>query len=173
VLAVRVIVFSIVWLVTWGKLSFWLLPNLTEDVGFFDSFRPAYECTFNTKSDGDDQSCAVPDKDGGGADLGAEGVEDEEKLPEDRAEDDEEDENNADEDQDVDDELGNDSIDDDDDDVEEQSANGGNDNGYEMISAEDVENGSGRHGDEVAAAADDDDGERRSVRRRKGKRRIT
>ena len=171
-LAVRVIVFSIVWLVTWGKLSFWLLPNLTEDVGFFDSFRPAYECTFNTKSDGDDQSCAVPDKDGGGADLGAEGVEDEEKLPEDRAEDDEEDENNADEDQDVDDELGNDSIDDDDD-VEEQSANGGNDNGYEMISAEDVENGSGRHGDEVAAAADDDDGERRSVRRRKGKRRIT
>ena len=26
-----------------GKHHFWFLPNLTEDVGFFDSFRPLYK----------------------------------------------------------------------------------------------------------------------------------
>lgn len=27
---------------TWGKHHFWLLPNLTEDCGFFESFKPFY-----------------------------------------------------------------------------------------------------------------------------------
>ena len=28
---------------TFGKHHFWLLPNLTEDMGFFDSFKPLYK----------------------------------------------------------------------------------------------------------------------------------
>ena len=40
---VRMILFCIVWGLTFGKHHFWLLPNLTEDVGFFDSFKPLYK----------------------------------------------------------------------------------------------------------------------------------
>lgn len=38
----RHIVFFFLWALTFGKLHFWLLPNLTEDVGFFESFWPLY-----------------------------------------------------------------------------------------------------------------------------------
>ncbi|XP_059357556.1 translocation protein SEC62 isoform X1 [Carassius carassius] len=38
----RCILFLIIWLVTGGRHHFWLLPNLTADVGFIDSFRPLY-----------------------------------------------------------------------------------------------------------------------------------
>lgn len=37
------VIFTIVWLITFGKHHFWLLPNLTEDVGFFESFWPLYK----------------------------------------------------------------------------------------------------------------------------------
>jgi translocation protein SEC62 len=39
----RFIVFCLVWAITFGKHHFWLLPNLTEDVGFFASFWPLYQ----------------------------------------------------------------------------------------------------------------------------------
>merc|ERR1711971_1165957 len=29
-----------------GKLRFWIFPNLTEDVGFFESFWPIYDYTY-------------------------------------------------------------------------------------------------------------------------------
>jgi len=29
-----------------GKLKLWIFPNLTEDVGFFESFVPMYEMTW-------------------------------------------------------------------------------------------------------------------------------
>ncbi|XP_017095808.2 translocation protein SEC62 isoform X1 [Drosophila bipectinata] len=45
---VRLIVFTIVWALTGGKLHFWIFPNLTEDVGFFASFWPLYESNFNS-----------------------------------------------------------------------------------------------------------------------------
>lgn len=38
----KYIIFAGVWVLTMGKIKFWLLPNLTEDVGFFDSFVPLY-----------------------------------------------------------------------------------------------------------------------------------
>ncbi|GIY62442.1 translocation protein SEC62 [Caerostris darwini] len=38
----RLIVFVTVWVLTLGRHHLWLLPNLTEDVGFFDSFWPLY-----------------------------------------------------------------------------------------------------------------------------------
>ena len=40
---VRLVVFCLLWLVTWGKHQLWILPNLTEDVGFFASFWPLYQ----------------------------------------------------------------------------------------------------------------------------------
>ncbi|XP_067050854.1 translocation protein SEC62-like isoform X3 [Acropora muricata] len=43
VLAVlRYVFFAIVWVLTWGKHHFWLLPNLTEECGFKESFIPLY-----------------------------------------------------------------------------------------------------------------------------------
>eukprot|EP00794_Sanderia_malayensis_P015190 gene15190-16757_t len=41
----RYILFGILWAATMGKLHFWLLPNLTADCGFFESFVPIHECT--------------------------------------------------------------------------------------------------------------------------------
>lgn len=38
----RHVVYFILWTMTFGKLHFWILPNLTEDVGFFESFWPLY-----------------------------------------------------------------------------------------------------------------------------------
>lgn len=47
---VRLIVFTIVWALTGGKLHFWIFPNLTEDVGFFASFWPLYEVSMLASS---------------------------------------------------------------------------------------------------------------------------
>ncbi|VDM91735.1 unnamed protein product, partial [Onchocerca ochengi] len=38
----RTILFAIIWAVTLGRHKLWLLPNLTEDCGFFESFQPWY-----------------------------------------------------------------------------------------------------------------------------------
>jgi len=53
---VRLIVFCLVWVLTFGKHHIWILPNLTEDVGFFASFWPLYQYEYkgnevNNKSD--------------------------------------------------------------------------------------------------------------------------
>ncbi|EEC09952.1 translocation protein SEC62, putative [Ixodes scapularis] len=39
----RHVLFVVIWAVTLGRHHFWLLPNLTEDVGFLDSFWPIYQ----------------------------------------------------------------------------------------------------------------------------------
>ncbi|KAF0314134.1 Translocation protein SEC62 [Amphibalanus amphitrite] len=49
---VRVVVFCLLWLVTWGRHQLWLLPNLTEDVGFFASFWPLYQYEYHGKTEG-------------------------------------------------------------------------------------------------------------------------
>jgi len=46
---IKYILFAGVWLVTMGKIKFWLLPNLTEDVGFLESFIPLYILDVTTK----------------------------------------------------------------------------------------------------------------------------
>ncbi|KAK6052316.1 translocation protein Sec62 [Cooperia oncophora] len=38
----RTILFGIIWLATMGQHKLWILPNLTEDCGFFESFQPWY-----------------------------------------------------------------------------------------------------------------------------------
>lgn len=47
----RYIIYGILWMATMGKLHFWLLPNLTAECGFFESFVPAYEYSFYSKED--------------------------------------------------------------------------------------------------------------------------
>lgn len=42
-------VFALAWLVTLGRHHFWILPNLTEDVGFFESFWPLYKHEYKPK----------------------------------------------------------------------------------------------------------------------------
>ncbi|XP_008481495.1 translocation protein SEC62 isoform X2 [Diaphorina citri] len=44
----RLIIFCLVWMLTFGKFHLWLFPNLTEDVGFFASFWPLYQYEFKT-----------------------------------------------------------------------------------------------------------------------------
>jgi len=39
----RSILFLAIWLLSLGRHHWWLLPNLTKDVGFFESFWPLYE----------------------------------------------------------------------------------------------------------------------------------
>nr|ACO12982.1 Translocation protein SEC62 [Lepeophtheirus salmonis] len=48
--AIQCILFGILFLLSGGKLRFWLLPNLTEDVGFFQSFVPLYDYTYTGES---------------------------------------------------------------------------------------------------------------------------
>merc|ERR1711976_1113309 len=53
----RTILFGIIWAVTRGNHHLWILPNLLEDVGFFDSFKPVY--TYEVK---EDKKEAIEDK---------------------------------------------------------------------------------------------------------------
>ncbi|XP_074036086.1 translocation protein 1 isoform X2 [Leptinotarsa decemlineata] len=46
---IRLIIFCLIWILTMGKHHLWILPNLTEDVGFFASFWPLY--TYQYKGD--------------------------------------------------------------------------------------------------------------------------
>ena len=47
---VKYIIFGILFCLSGGKLKFWIFPNLTEDVGFFESFWPLYDYTYTGKS---------------------------------------------------------------------------------------------------------------------------
>lgn len=46
--AFKYVLFAAIYIVTMGKIQFWLFPNLTEDVGFFESFVPVYTCKCGT-----------------------------------------------------------------------------------------------------------------------------
>ena len=50
------VVFAVVWVVTFGKHHLWILPNLTEDVGFFESFWPLYKHEYKPKGSDTDKS---------------------------------------------------------------------------------------------------------------------
>ena len=42
----KYLLFALLFALSAGKLSFWLFPNLTEDVGFIESFMPVYDYTY-------------------------------------------------------------------------------------------------------------------------------
>lgn len=64
----RFVIFCLVWIVTGGKHHFWLLPNLTEDVGFFASFWPLYDHEYK---DGKKKKKQKRDKESDGEDEAA------------------------------------------------------------------------------------------------------
>jgi translocation protein SEC62 len=47
----RTILFCVIWCASLGVHHFWLLPNLTEDCGFFESFKPLYSYQYCPKAD--------------------------------------------------------------------------------------------------------------------------
>ncbi len=47
---IKYILFAVIWIVTLGNTQFWLFPNLTEDVGFFESFVPVYKIKYGSAS---------------------------------------------------------------------------------------------------------------------------
>jgi translocation protein SEC62 len=64
---IKYIVFVIVFLATAGKLKLWIFPNLTEDVGFFESFWPIYVYTYDgpkrKAKDSDDEESSSEEED--------------------------------------------------------------------------------------------------------------
>jgi translocation protein SEC62 len=147
-----------------GKVSFWLLPNLTEDVGFFESFRPIYQCDINSKAPKPSNEASTstspvveadmpnPEGDDGATRGELENVEELGAKDEEAAEEEElgeMDEEVEEEDEEDDAVLGNDVEDDaggkltgDGSENEEEGRKSGsssNDNGYEMVEAEDAE----------------------------------
>ena len=64
---IKYIVFALVFIFTTGKLKLWIFPNLTEDVGFFESFWPIYVYTYDkpkkAKDSDDEESSDDDDED--------------------------------------------------------------------------------------------------------------
>merc|ERR1712013_458057 len=55
---IKYILFLLCFIATAGKLKLWIFPNLTEDVGFFESFWPIYVYTYDKpkkEEDSDDE----------------------------------------------------------------------------------------------------------------------
>lgn len=48
-LKVRLLMFLMVYIFTFGGVYFWILPSFTKDCGFFDSFKPAYSIQYYKK----------------------------------------------------------------------------------------------------------------------------
>ena len=83
----KYILYGLLFLLSFGKLSFWLFPNLTEDVGFFESFVPAYEYTYtggrkkekdSDDEESDDEEKEEEEEEGGGG-KSEEGAKDDKK----------------------------------------------------------------------------------------------
>merc|ERR1712156_549092 len=63
---IKYIIFVLLFIFTAGKLKLWIFPNLTEDVGFFESFWPMYVYTYDRpkkEKDSDDEESSDEDED--------------------------------------------------------------------------------------------------------------
>merc|ERR1719242_2131575 len=64
---IKYIIFALVFIFTTGKLKLWIFPNLTEDVGFFESFWPIYVYTYDkpkkAKDSDDEESSEEEEED--------------------------------------------------------------------------------------------------------------
>lgn len=81
-IAVRLIVFVIVWCGSSGTHHLWLLPNLNEDVGFWELFVPLYDhklASDNPKKE-EDGSTSKPDSDLGASENKTEAAADTEPV---------------------------------------------------------------------------------------------
>merc|ERR1711872_519977 len=62
---IKYIIFVLVFIGSAGKLKLWIFPNLTEDVGFFESFWPMYVYTYDRpkkEKDSDDEESSDEDE---------------------------------------------------------------------------------------------------------------
>merc|ERR1711971_1112226 len=76
---IKYILFVILFILTGGKLKLWIFPNLTEDVGFFESFVPAYVYTYDKpKEDKDSEEEEEEEKEDGGREGDEEGSDNQE-----------------------------------------------------------------------------------------------
>ncbi|KAG8234069.1 hypothetical protein J437_LFUL013565 [Ladona fulva] len=60
---IRLVVFCLIWVFTFGKHHLWIFPNLTEDVGFLASFWPLWQYEYKGDSNGDKGKKKKKDKD--------------------------------------------------------------------------------------------------------------
>merc|ERR1711872_932873 len=63
---IKYILFVLCFIATAGKLKLWIFPNLTEDVGFFESFWPIYVYTYDRpkkEKDSDDEESSDEEED--------------------------------------------------------------------------------------------------------------
>ncbi|KAJ8949325.1 hypothetical protein NQ314_008245, partial [Rhamnusium bicolor] len=60
---IRLIIFCLIWMLTLGRHHLWILPNLTEDVGFFASFWPLYTYQYKGSSSSTDKKGKKKKKD--------------------------------------------------------------------------------------------------------------
>ena len=157
ILPVRMVVFVIVWLLTIGKVSFWLLPNLTEDVGFFESFLPVwkYELKDAAKKEEKPDLDATKNVDPiGPANEEASRENDDDKAKDENGEDqekaadvddDDDEDGRAEEEERVDEEEDSEEEEDEENKIDDDDEDGGrrhsssNENGYEIIDKEDVQ----------------------------------
>ncbi|XP_044253739.1 translocation protein SEC62 [Tribolium madens] len=82
---IRLIIFCLIWTFTMGKHHLWILPNLTEDVGFFASFWPLYTYEYKGGETKKDKKKKKKDKDSDGEqeeEKSKEVKKDEEKISE-------------------------------------------------------------------------------------------
>lgn len=61
--SVRYVLFAFVWAFSAGRHHFWLLPNLTEECGFFESFKPAYTHEYKGKPSTDQNTTDQQEQD--------------------------------------------------------------------------------------------------------------
>lgn len=162
------ILFVIVWVLTFGKVSFWLLPNLTEDVGFFESFQPAYKCDFKDAPKGDGKETVDAEKKDGDTQL--EGESDEKLVGHadgegnlDRGSEEEEDDN-EDKEKVEEEEEGEENDEELDRGQEVGHSGSSNENGYEIIDSEEM--------DEISQA-DEEESEDEAVIRRTKRHKLT
>merc|ERR1712147_517161 len=83
---IKYILFVILFILTGGKLKLWIFPNLTEDVGFFESFVPAYVYPYDKpkkdKDSDDEESSDEEEEEEEKEDGGREGDEEGSDNPE-------------------------------------------------------------------------------------------
>merc|ERR1719322_548195 len=74
---IKYIIFVLVFIGSAGKLKLWIFPNLTEDVGFFESFVPVYVYTYDKpkkdKDSDDEESSDEEEEEDDKEDSGREG----------------------------------------------------------------------------------------------------
>ncbi|XP_071446301.1 translocation protein SEC62 [Hetaerina americana] len=59
----RLVIFCLIWVITFGKHHLWVFPNLTEDVGFWASFWPLWQYEYKGEGNGEKEKKKKKDKD--------------------------------------------------------------------------------------------------------------